>query len=82
MSDPLAQVIELLRPQAVFSKGITGAGRWAVEYTEFGRPAFAAMIEGSCRLTVAGQEPVVVEVGDFVLLPATPLTCPPVVPRS
>lgn len=72
MSDPLAQVIELLRPQAVFSKGITGAGRWAVEYTEFGGPAFAAMIEGSCRLTVTGEEPVVVEVGDFVLLPATP----------
>lgn len=72
MSDPLAQAIELLRPRAVFSKTISGAGRWAVEYTEFGHPAFSAMIEGSCRLSVAGEEPVVIEAGDFVLLPATP----------
>lgn len=72
MPDPLAQVIELLRPQAVFSKGITAAGPWAVEYTEFGRPAFAAMTQGSCRLTVDGEAPVIVEAGDFVLLPATP----------
>ncbi|MFN8681389.1 AraC family transcriptional regulator [Paracoccus sp. P2] len=72
MSDPLAQVIELLRPQTVFSKGITAAGHWAVEYTEFGRPAFAAMTMGRCRLSVEGEKPVTVEAGDFVLLPATP----------
>lgn len=72
MSDPLAQVIELLRPQAVFSKGITASGAWAVEYTEFGRPGFAAITLGCCRLIVAGEEPIVVEAGDFVLLPATP----------
>lgn len=71
-TDPLAQVIELLRPQAVFSKGISAAGAWAVEYSEFGRPAFAAMTMGQCRLTIAGQDPVTVEAGDFVLLPATP----------
>lgn len=72
MSDPLAQIIDLLRPQAVFSKGISAAGRWAVQYVDFGRPAFAAMIEGSCRLTVEGEPSVCVEAGDFVLLPATP----------
>lgn len=72
MSDPLTQVVDLLRPKAVFSKGITAAGHWAVEYTAFGRPAFAAMTQGSCRLTVEGEDPVMLEVGDFVLLPATP----------
>ncbi len=72
MSDPLTQVIELLRPQAVFSKGISGAGTWAVQYADFGRPAFAAMTLGSCRLAVEGEDPVVIETGDFVLLPATP----------
>lgn len=71
-ADPLAQVIGLLRPRAVFSKGISAAGSWAVQYVDFGRPAFAAMIEGRCRLTVEGEEPTVVEEGDFVLLPATP----------
>jgi len=72
MADPLAQVIELLRPRAVFSKGISGAGRWAVRYSEFGRPGFCAVTEGSCRLAVEGEAPVVLQEGDFVLLPATP----------
>jgi len=72
MSDPLSQVIELLRPRAVFAKRISGAGRWAVRYTAFGQPAFCAMIEGQCRLAVDGEAPVVLEAGDFVLLPSTP----------
>ena len=55
MNDPLSQVIQLLRPRAVFSKGISGAGRWAVRYAEFGQPAFCAMIEGRCRLAVDGE---------------------------
>lgn len=72
MTDPLSQVIQLLRPRAVFSKAISGAGRWAVRYAEFGEPGFCAVLEGSCRLAVDGEAPVVVEEGDFVLLPATP----------
>lgn len=72
MSDPLSQVIELLRPRTVFSKGISGAGRWGVRYTEFGQPGFCAVVEGRCRLAVDGEDPVNLEEGDFVLLPATP----------
>lgn len=72
MVDPLSDVIQLLRPRAVFSKGISGAGRWAVRYSEFGQPGFCAVTEGRCRLAVDGEAPVVLEEGDFVLLPATP----------
>ncbi|RZN34355.1 AraC family transcriptional regulator [Bradyrhizobium sp. Leo121] len=72
MSDPLTQVIELLRPRAIFSKGISGAGRWAVRYSAFGHPGFCAVLEGRCRLMVDGEEPATLEQGDFVLLPATP----------
>lgn len=72
MTDPLSQVIQLLRPRAVFSKEIAGAGRWAVRYSAFGQPGFCAMIEGRCRLAVDGEAPAVLEEGDFVLLPATP----------
>jgi len=72
MRDPLTQVIQLLRPRAVFSKGISGAGAWAVRYSEFGQPGFCAVTEGRCRLAVDGEPPVVLERGDFVLLPATP----------
>lgn len=72
MSDPLAEVISLLKPRTVFSKPISGAGRWAVRYSDFGHPSFCTVLEGSCRLAVDGQRPFTLEAGDFVLLPATP----------
>jgi AraC-like DNA-binding protein len=72
MTDPLSDVIALLQPQAVFSKRISGAGRWGVRYSKFGEPSFAAVLEGSCRLAVDGERPITLEAGDFVLLPATP----------
>ena len=72
MADPLSEVIALLRPRTVFTRGISGAGAWAVRYGEFGQPSFCTVIEGSCRLAVDGAAPVALEAGDFVLLPATP----------
>ncbi|NBD08374.1 AraC family transcriptional regulator [Corallococcus silvisoli] len=72
MTDPLSEVIALLQPRAVFSKGISGAGRWGVRYSDFGQPSFSAVLEGSCRLAVDGQPPLTLQAGDFVLLPATP----------
>lgn len=72
MSDPLSQVIELLRPRSVFSKRVSGAGRWGVRYSPYGHPGFCAVLEGSCRLAVDGHTPLTLQAGDFVLLPATP----------
>ncbi|WP_342380104.1 AraC family transcriptional regulator [Myxococcus stipitatus] len=72
MTDPLSEVIALLQPRAVFSKGISGAGAWGVRYSDFGQPSFSAVLEGRCRLAVDGQPPLTLEAGDFVLLPATP----------
>ncbi len=72
MNDPLAEVIALLQPRTVFSKGISGAGRWGVRYADFGHPSFCVVLEGGCRLAVDGQDAITLEAGDFVLLPATP----------
>ncbi len=72
MLDPLSEVIALLQPRAVFSRPISGAGRWGVRYSAFGEPSFCAVLEGTCRLAVDGHQPLTLEVGDFVLLPATP----------
>ena len=72
MNDPLSEVIALLQPRAVFSRQISGAGRWGVRYSAFGQPSFCAVVEGRCRLTVDGHRPLTLEAGDFVLLPATP----------
>ena len=72
MLDPLSEIITLLRPRAVFSKGISGAGRWGVRYTDFGQPSFCVVLDGRCLLAVDGQDTVTLETGDFVFLPATP----------
>jgi len=72
MNDPLSEVIGLLQPRTVFSRRISGAGRWGVAYSAFGHPSFCAVLEGRCRLAVDGQRALTLEAGDFVLLPATP----------
>src|SRR5688572_31866031 len=72
MSDPLSQVIALLQPRTVFSKRISGAGRWGVRYSDYGQPSFCAVLDGRCRLAVDGHPALALEAGDFVLLPATP----------
>ncbi|MFC5607616.1 AraC family transcriptional regulator [Variovorax soli] len=72
MTDPLSEVISLLRPGSVLSKGISGAGRWGVRYSAFGHPSFCAVLEGGCLLSVDGHAPIALEAGDFVLMPATP----------
>ncbi|MFA5899184.1 MAG: AraC family transcriptional regulator [Hyphomicrobium sp.] len=72
MVDPLSEIITLLRPRTVFSKIISGAGRWSVRYSDFGQPSFCTVLDGSCRLAVDGQEPLTLEAGDFLLLPKTP----------
>lgn len=71
-SDPLTEIITLLRPRTAFSKRISGAGRWAVRYEPFGQPSFCVVLEGGCRLMVDGHDPLTLEAGDFVLLPSTP----------
>jgi AraC-like DNA-binding protein len=56
----------------VFSKVISGAGRWGVRYADFGQPSFCTVLDGSCRLAVDGQDALTLEAGDFLLLPTTP----------
>jgi len=72
MTDPLSEVITRLRPSTVFSKAISGAGRWGVRYSAYGQPSFCAVLEGSCLLAVDDEDGLTLEEGDFVLLPATP----------
>lgn len=71
-SDPLAAVISLLRPQTVLPKVISGAGQWSVRYAAHDEPGFCIMLEGTCFLDVDGVGPVLLDEGDFVLLPSTP----------
>lgn len=72
MTDPLAELITLLRPARVMGKSISGAGQWGVRYAPFGHPGFCVVTDGSCLLHVDGTDPLRLESGDFVFLPATP----------
>ncbi|MBL0940407.1 MAG: AraC family transcriptional regulator [Gemmatimonadaceae bacterium] len=72
MIDPLSDVIAMLQPRAVHTRRISGAGRWAVAYGEFGHPSFCIVLDGSCRLAVNGHRALTIQAGDFVLMPATP----------
>ena len=70
MPDPLTQIVGLLRPNASFSKLVIAAGTWAVRRSDEGRPFYCAVLDGSCYLSMAGQEPITLKKGDFVLVPA------------
>lgn len=72
VSDPLSEVVRLLRPRAAIANVISGKGDWAVRYTEYGLPSFCIVLEGSSLLAVDGLEPITITAGDFVLMPTTP----------
>jgi transcriptional regulator GlxA family with amidase domain len=70
-TDPLAEIVTLLRPSASFSKLVEYSGRWRIRRDVEGKPIYFAVLEGQCRLVSAGQPPIIVRAGDFVLSPAT-----------
>ncbi|WP_114952651.1 AraC family transcriptional regulator [Sphingosinicella terrae] len=70
MIDPLAQVVELLRPSAAFSKVTLGKGPWLVSRSEEGQPFYCLVMEGRVRLSVPPHEAIILEPGDFALIPS------------
>ena len=70
MIDPLAEVVMLLRPAARFSKQVVGAGSWQIRRSDAGEPFYCVVIEGGCRLTLEDCDEIVLQAGDFVLVPA------------
>jgi AraC-like DNA-binding protein len=70
MFDPLTQVVGLLQPSASFSKLVVASGAWTARRVDDGRPFYCAVLEGGCRLAVAGQDPIILQQGDFVLIPS------------
>ena len=68
--DPLAEVVTLLQPTARFSKLIECAGSWRFRRKGMGDPFYCAVLDGQCRVTVDGQPPLLLQAGDFLLVPA------------
>jgi AraC-like DNA-binding protein len=69
-ADPLAEIVTLLQPAARSSKLVESAGSWRVHRQSTGEPFYCAVLEGRCRVTMDGQPPMLLQAGDFVLVPA------------
>ncbi|QDL94291.1 AraC family transcriptional regulator (plasmid) [Paroceanicella profunda] len=67
--DPLASVVALLRPRPAVAKVVEAGGRWRVERSGMASPFYAAIVEGRARLSVKGRAPLMLDAGDFVLIP-------------
>lgn len=69
MVDPLAEIVTLLQPRARYSKVVAAAGSWRVRRSDLGQPFYCVLLDGACRLAVDGRAPLLLERGDFVLVP-------------
>ena len=67
---PLAEVVMLLQPGAPFSKLVSGRGRWRVRRSDTGRVFYCVILDGASRLAVDGHDSLVLEKGDFALVPS------------
>lgn len=70
MTDPLAEIVSLLRPRAGHGKIARGFGAWQVSRELTGEPFYCVVLDGSARLTVGNLPSIEIEAGDFVLVPA------------
>ncbi|MGH8778443.1 AraC family transcriptional regulator [Paraburkholderia sp.] len=69
MIDPLAEVVTLLQPGARYSKLVHGASPWRIRRSDTGQPLYCVVLDGGCRVTIDGHEPIELLSGDFVLVP-------------
>ncbi|HET7268022.1 MAG TPA: AraC family transcriptional regulator [Oleiagrimonas sp.] len=67
--DPLAEIVMLLQPSALFSKTLIGAGSWHITPPDTRQPFYGVILEGGCRLSVDGHAPIRGQTGDFILIP-------------
>ncbi|MBM9507949.1 AraC family transcriptional regulator [Actinacidiphila acididurans] len=84
MTDPLADLVDLIRPRAVFWKGMEAAGTWGIGFPATTDVNFAMVAQGRCCLTGFGPVLELAE-GDFLLMcgpPAFALASAPGVPPA
>lgn len=70
MIDPLAEIVSLLQPQAAYTKRACANGGWRVQRSETGQPFYCLILQGCVQLKMKGHLPIMLEQGDFVLIPA------------
>lgn len=69
LEDPLSSVVTMLRPAVSLSKLVEAGGQWQVVRQDMAHPFYCAIVEGVCRIELAGRAPVTLAAGDFILIP-------------
>ncbi|NUP06191.1 MAG: AraC family transcriptional regulator [Polyangiaceae bacterium] len=69
--DPLAEVVALLAPGAPHTKLVTARGPWRVRRSAPDQLFYCVVLDGSLRLSAAGHDPIILEKGDFALVPSS-----------
>ena len=70
MTDPLTEVISLLQPRPATMKLVYGGGAWRVRRELTDRVFYGLALDGGFRFQADGHAQVVVEAGDFLLVPS------------
>ncbi|MEZ4438579.1 MAG: cupin domain-containing protein [Polyangiaceae bacterium] len=70
--DPLADVLALLRPQAVLAAEVRAHGRWSLEFAPDTAVKFGVVLAGECLVALRGRAPKTLRAGDIFLLGGPP----------
>ena len=70
--DPLSQVLELLKPQAVWWRVVEAHGSWTIGFRPTDVVVFGQILEGGCQVSRDDGVRFDLEVGDFLLMAAPP----------
>jgi len=68
VSDPLSDALELVRARCRITGGLRAGGRWSVRFRPQVPVKIDAVVEGHCWLLADGQQPMLLEAGDAVVL--------------
>jgi hypothetical protein len=65
--DPLADVLALLRPEAVLAAELRAYGRWSLAFDRQPAVKFGVVVEGECLVGVRGRSATTLRAGDVFL---------------
>ncbi len=66
--DPLAEVLALLRPEAVLAAELRAYGRWSLAFDRQPAVKFGVVVDGECLIGVRGRAATTLGAGDVFLL--------------
>lgn len=68
VSDPLSDALALVRARCLITGGFRAGGQWSVRFRPQMPVKIDAVVEGRCWLLADGQQPVLLEAGEAVVL--------------